>query len=111
MKQVLAIASPLLVSLTILGCGGQAKKRLLVSGKVTLDGQSLPNGAIAFEPTEAGPSAGATIVDGAYSIAETRGPGVGKYRVQINSFQPTGNTHSPSCLGCPKPRSPRPACA
>ena len=75
------------------GCGSSdGVPRGAVSGKVTLDGKPVPQGTISFVPVDAsaGPSAGATIVDGAYAIDEQGGPVIGKNRVQITAPRKTG---------------------
>jgi len=73
------------------GCG-PGGDRAGVSGKITLDGQPLPSGSIAFEPIEGtqSPSAGAEIRDGSYAIDRDKGPTSGKFRVKINSQRKTG---------------------
>jgi len=59
---------------------------------VTLDGQPVETGSIAFRPKgqTKGPSAGGTIQDGAYSIDRAQGPVVGTMRVEINATRKTG---------------------
>jgi hypothetical protein len=62
--------------------------RTAVSGTVTLDGQTLAQGKIEFEPIAA--TQGVTVVvgeikDGKYSIDRAAGPVPGKYKVLISS--------------------------
>jgi len=73
------------------GCGGSGSG-VDVSGSVTVDGQSLESGSIAFIPLPGtrGRSAGAEIIQGAYSVAAESGPAPGKYRVEIKAMRKTG---------------------
>ena len=77
---IIALASP--------GCGS-AGRGVAVSGKVTYAGEPVQDGAIQFipQPGTDGPSAGATIADGTYSIQAHSGPVPGDYRVQIQGFK------------------------
>lgn len=76
------------------GCGESDVSREAVSGTVTLDGKPLPQGSILFTPLGEGPSAGGEIVDGRYTLPQHLGAGPGKYRVELNSWRPTGRiTH------------------
>ena len=62
------------------GCNGNSG-RAKIHGKVTLDGQPVPSGSIAFIPTDGkGQTAGAMINNGAY---EAEVP-VGAMRVEIH---------------------------
>ena len=72
------------------GCGGDGIGRVEVSGKVTLDGQPLSEGAILFQPIAEGPSAGGTIQDGRFTIERADGPASEEYRVDIVAYRPTG---------------------
>lgn len=84
---------PLLGLGLIVGCGGVENElgRKAISGKVTLDGQPLDHGSIAFEPlSDSGVRSGSTITDGAYSVEELKGLPPGEYRVRINSAESTG---------------------
>lgn len=75
--------------LSTLGCGSGERLGVAVSGKVTFNGEPLKDGAIAFipQPGTEGPTAGASVVDGRYSIPRAGGPFPGKYRVEINAFR------------------------
>ncbi len=57
-----------------------------------MDGELLHDGSIAFFPTEGtkGPSAGGVIFEGKYDIPADKGPTVGKNRVEIRAFRPSG---------------------
>jgi len=83
-----------LLSLAVLlaGCGGSP--RLAVTGTVTLDGTPLKEGYIQFRPLPGtpGPTAGAEIVDGRFSIAEEKGTFAGTFRVEITAMRDTGGT-------------------
>lgn len=50
---------------TLVGCGGS---KTTITGKVTIDGQPLPAGRIAFVPSKGGAGVGAEIKDGQYTV-------------------------------------------
>lgn len=88
----------LLIVIGLCGCGaGDPLGRRPVSGKVTLAGEPLAHGTIAFEPAGQGTSAGATIANGTYAIAADQGLPPGKYTVRISS--PTGGVATPEAPG------------
>jgi hypothetical protein len=64
--------------LALAGCGGSAHD---VSGTVTLDGEPIPEGYIAFTPEGGGRGAGGAIKDGKYSVHVP----AGKSRVEITA--------------------------
>lgn len=69
-----------------LGCGKPANaeaKRVMVRGKVTLDGKALATGKITFDIGEGQVPASFDILDGSY---EGRAP-VGKCKVTLTSFR------------------------
>jgi len=72
------------------GCNRSA--RLPVSGTVTVDGQPLASGEIAFAPAAPGQgnTAGAAIERGKYSISAEQGLLPGDYKVSIHAFRGTG---------------------
>jgi hypothetical protein len=74
------------------GCSQSGPQRASVSGSVLLDGQPVVKGSMNFVPVEGtvGPTAGANIENGRYSIDREKGVTVGKNRVKISSVQPTG---------------------
>lgn len=84
------IAVAVLIGLA--GCGQDGPERGAVHGKVTLDGQPVEEGSIAFVPsgTNAGPAAGGTISGGEFSISEDAGPILGTNLVQIRWSRKTG---------------------
>ena len=67
-------------------------QRVAVRGTVTLNGQPLAEGSIALRPVPGtrGPTAGASIKDGKYSITSQRGPFAGEFRVEILATRKTG---------------------
>jgi hypothetical protein len=71
------------------GCGGSP--RLAVTGTVTLDGVPLEEGYIQFRPLPGtpGPTAGAEIVNGRFSIAKEKGTFAGTFRVEITATRKT----------------------
>jgi hypothetical protein len=85
---VAAIAAALLIAVAGCGTGNQ----LPVRGKVTVDGTSLANGTISFQPAEgtAARSSGTMIRDGNYDIPAARGLPPGKYLVTVQAFKETG---------------------
>ena len=91
--------SALLASLAVLAAGCGSGQFAPVSGRVTLDGQPLPNAAVTFQPVvtpgnpNPGPgSGGFTDADGRYTLkligTETRGAVVGKHKVRISLVPP-----------------------
>ena len=79
-----------LMTFTI-GCGADINHEgLKVQGNITLDGEPIQTGAIAFIPIGKGIAAGATISQGQYLVESTKGPIAGEYKVEIDSTQPTG---------------------
>lgn len=92
----LVVRYPSLVALGLLlalnGCSGHAGGRLAVQGEVRLDGQPLGKGSISFRPVAGttGPTAGAKVVDGRFSIPSGKSLFAGKYRVEITATRKTG---------------------
>jgi hypothetical protein len=76
---------------TLAGCGG-GSGRGAVLGQVTVNGQPLEAGEIAFVSTSptGGPTAGAPIQNGKYQITADQGPLGGEHQVQIRAFRRTG---------------------
>jgi hypothetical protein len=96
-----------ILSLAVLCCGGCGADnplgRLAISGSVTLDGEPLPSGTIAFAPQDpAGVSSGGMISEGAYAIVAERGLPPGTYDVRI--FSPDSDDTAPA--GPPGPLGP-----
>lgn len=85
---LLALAACCLVAS---GCGTD-RRRTAISGTVKLDGTPIAEGSIQFIPSDpaAGPTAGAPIKNGAYSIAGEQGPVIGSNKVEIRSNRKTG---------------------
>lgn len=79
-----------LVMIVSFGCGNSESERVPVSGTITLDGKPLASGAISFLPVGRGTSAGTTIFNGEFSITRASGPSPGRYRVEIDSYETTG---------------------
>lgn len=57
-----------------------------------MDGTPIAEGTINFLPAGGtkGPTAGASITDGRYSIAAAKGPCLGRHRVEIRGSKRTG---------------------
>jgi hypothetical protein len=76
------------------GCGGrnyEGDQRFAVSGRVTVDGEPMDHGLIAFMPqTQEVRVAEGQITNGVYSIPEERGPNAGTYRIEIHWNVKTG---------------------
>jgi hypothetical protein len=80
------------------GCGGKAydgEQRYAITGKVTVDGQPLEPGVIAFMPQGEGENrkgrvSGTPIRNGVYFIPEEQGPTAATYRIQIHWNKRTG---------------------
>jgi hypothetical protein len=86
---LLSLALAVLCSTT--GCGSAGPARGSASGTVTLNGQPV-DGSITFVPTNgtAGPTAGAAIQGGKYTIPKADGPLVGNNRVELRAWRLTG---------------------
>lgn len=86
-----AICLAVLLCVTV-GCGGSGLERATVKGTVSLDGEPIEQGVIAFVPVgdTKGSGGGAEIKDGEYSIPKDRGPSPGKHRVEITATRSTG---------------------
>lgn len=80
-----------LFSLLLLGCG-TGETYFPISGIVTLDEQPLKKGVITLFPAGNGTTVGGEIIDGKFSLPRANGPTVGKYRVEIVAFKPSGKT-------------------
>ena len=83
----------LLLALAVAGCGGSdGPQRAAVHGKVTVAGEPVEGGSITFIPVDgnSGPTAGATIDPGEYSIPAENGPVTGTNRVDIYGTRKTG---------------------
>lgn len=70
------------------GCAKSGPERIIVSGKVTYDGNPVSEGTILFTPLAASrvPSAGASIVDGKYEVNIRGGVPVGTHRISIEAY-------------------------
>ena len=75
------------------GCGGPAgPQRAAVKGTVAFEGKPVEQGTIAFLPAEGtdGPSAGAEIRNGEFTLSADDGPVVGEHRVEIRATRQDG---------------------
>lgn len=80
--------APIVVSCFLSGCGSEYAT---VTGRITLDGEPLPNATVSFMPEDEGgrPSFGRTGTDGRYSLQETHrvsGALPGEYTVRITTY-------------------------
>ncbi|HEY1068026.1 MAG TPA: hypothetical protein VGE52_18015 [Pirellulales bacterium] len=81
------------------GCG--SSNLVAVTGKITLNGQPISKGTIAFQPTGQGPVAAGSIANGEFRLSTGDGVGVapGDYTVTVVAY---GDT-SPAAPGQPMP--------
>ena len=74
------------VCLVSLGCSDSSPGRFAVSGKVTLNDQSLKTGIVIFEPLDGQDTGGnAMLADGQYAIPREAGLKAGRYRVRVTA--------------------------
>jgi len=95
-----------LLAIGIAGCGGTYDSS--VSGTVTLDGNPVPRGTVAFIPVASGPPAfGGIESDGSYSVRTGREDGLptGEYQVTVIANEPPAVQQSASG-GPPPPGKP-----
>lgn len=88
--------------LLIFGCGGGASDKPelgQVSGKVTMDGDPLPNVNVTFNAEKGQPATGKTNESGEYTLSYLGEPGVpaGKNVVSINTPAPDGGDGGCGC--------------
>lgn len=103
-KPFLGILGVLAVLAMYVNFNPEQREGLVIRGRVTLDGKELPDGTISFVPVNAsgGKVSGAKIEAGKYASDHKRGIQPGKYRVEIYSYEGTGN----SPIDLPTPRVP-----
>ena len=87
-----SFTSLLLLSLLVAfsGCGPKSDlQKVVVSGKVTFEGQPVGNGQIEFHPMKGtrGPVSGAPIKDGEYRAHAKGGVPVGLQKVKIKGYR------------------------
>ena len=68
------------------GCNKSGRVEADVSGKVTINGESIPQGTIEFEKPDGSGVGGGNIVDGTYSA---KAP-IGEVRVRISGYKVDG---------------------
>ncbi|MCI0457578.1 MAG: hypothetical protein L0Z62_11460 [Gemmataceae bacterium] len=85
------------MAVAVASCERSELKRGHVHGTVTVDGVPLAKGQIRlFALSAGGAGTDGAIVDGKYDIPTQRGPSAGTYRVEIESWKPTGRrVHDP----------------
>jgi hypothetical protein len=98
---------PALLFLGLLGCGQGGPALVPVSGRITVNGQPLPEATVFFRPQgqaggEAAPDAiGKTDAEGRYTLKtitkgkDREGTAAGKYLVQISLVNRTVGTKAP----------------
>ena len=87
------VALCLLVT-TVIGCGRGGLQRVIVSGRVTYQGEAIANGEIRFVPTKGtqGPVSGGTIIEGVYTADGLGGVGGTERYVPASRLYTTGLT-------------------
>lgn len=88
MKKTVPLAIRFLFAVIVIlvaGCKPEGVGRVPVAGSVTLNGEPVVLGSIAFRPspTTSGPAAGTDIKDGSYDIPQKNGPALGSYSARI----------------------------
>ncbi len=81
------------VSAMLSGCSSSDElNRVEATGVVTMNGAPLSAGHIAFLPIDGtpGPATGTEISEGKFSLRQAAGPATGRHRIEIRSFQKTG---------------------
>lgn len=93
MKRALLRAAIGTLALLAVGCGSGDPLGVAVSGTVNYKGQPVKEGLITFIPMKGteGPKAGANIDDGKYAIPRRGALAPGKYRIEIRSYEDSGN--------------------
>jgi hypothetical protein len=103
-SRIQSLLSVLVVLVSLLGCGSRGELAA-VRGKVTLDGQALPNAFVVYAPTTKGTTSyGRTDAGGNYEMMFTdyqKGAWIGENSVRIS----TGDVGSGGASG-PKERVP-----
>jgi hypothetical protein len=89
-QRSLIILLSLFTPVMVLGCGGTDRQS--VEGTVTFNGEKVQSGKITFEPIQGteGPTGGALIKDGTFSIPKERSIYPGTFRVKITATKKTG---------------------
>ncbi|MGD9634828.1 MAG: hypothetical protein AB7G28_07695 [Pirellulales bacterium] len=85
-RNLQSVGAVALLLITLCGCGGTYDST--VSGKVTLDGATVPCGTVTFYPSGGGPAAYARILeDGSYSVHTGREEGLptGEYGISVSA--------------------------
>ena len=92
MKHRTYVLLPVLFCLTMMAGCGDAGLRRTIDGNVMLDEKPLAVGYISFlpKPGSPGPTAGAEIIYGQFSVALECGTFAGQFRVEITASRPTG---------------------
>ena len=82
----------LLILSGLAGCSGapDAPQLVAVSGVVTVDGEPVEQGTIAFVSANGGRTAVTQIVNGKYSLSRSEGPLPGNQKVTIQAYRKTG---------------------
>lgn len=93
-----SVVLPVLAAVLVAGCGGGLNE---VTGKVTLDGKTVPGLEVRFEPKD--PNLGTTAIgytqaDGSYKLhypGDQTGAPAGEYAVHISGGEAGGETDRP----------------
>ena len=94
MYRVMALLASVVLCVSTLGCGDGGPSLGKVTGKVTMDGQPLPNSLVTFVPEAGGTaSTGITDSEGKYQLGHVgrHGAVVGKHKVSVTTIQPVAD--------------------
>ena len=93
----LIVVSPWAIVLALIVAGCSDTSRQGIEGQVTLNGVPVADGEISFMPQQGteSPTAGGTIVHGAYRVDSVKGVLPGQYRVEIRGLRKTGRKVQP----------------
>jgi hypothetical protein len=98
----MGLATAILGAMMLCGCGSTSSRQS-IQGTVTLDGKPLEKGQITFVPQAdtRGPTAGAEISGGNFSIPTAGGTFAGKFRVEITASRLSGQKAADRFTGKP----------
>jgi len=88
------LALLMLAVIAVLPAGCRDTRRQSIEGTVTIDGQPMAEGCVRLIPDEgtSGPTAGAIISNGRFTIDGAKGTFAGRFRVEILATRPTGQS-------------------
>ena len=89
--KTVALVGGILAAVITSGCGGSGRPGAQIRGTVTLDGEPIPDGSIAFLPMDVVQAKSTTgqIAEGKYEVTQ-QSEVLGTHRVEIRAARPTG---------------------